>query len=1077
MACNTSFAALCFKNQQHTQFTSEIGFNVNDDELSKALLPLLTGGRHAIVEISDTAANSAQATRLFSDKNIVSAMLIGIHDSNGLLAGVLCLADTSANELVESQRAVVRYLAKKAEAVLPPLLNNVASAVQKIKHQDDNALLDTLRSEFIVSVTDTTGVIIEVNDAFCAISKYSRAELLGQNHRLVNSNTHSKDFFSQMWETVRRNTSWHGEICNRAKDGSLYWVDSVIAPLSDVDGNIDRYISIRSDITARKAQENALHKNESLLNRTGRLAGVGGWEVSLKDQSLYWSEETCRIHGLEPDYQPDLESAINFYAPEARPIVSAAVENAIATGDSWDLELPLIKNDGVHIWVRAVGSVEYEDGEAVRLIGAFQDITQRVIQSALVDEAHSRMELATNSGEIGVWELDLETQKLTWNEWMFRLYGLAPHSEQENYELWSSIIHPDDKHATEVAIDKAIAGIEAFDTDFRVKWKDGSVHFIRAAARITFDAQGKPSKMIGVNWDVSDVVESNRQLSEQRELLEVTLESIGDAVITTDALGQTTWLNPVAQHLTGWQNKDAIGRPLSHVFNIVNEDTRLKTENPIETCLAQGRVVGLANHTILISKNGDEYGIEDSAAPIRNASGEVLGAVLVFHDVTEQRRLSNEVTHQATHDSLTGLVNRLEFETRLRRLLRQSVDEDNVHALLYVDLDQFKIVNDTCGHTVGDKMLQQIGSLLDGIIRTRDTLARLGGDEFGVILERCSAKQAMRVAELICKTMDEFRFIHEEHRFRIGASIGLVPIDERWATTSELMQAADKSCYAAKDAGRNRVHLWSESDLAMRTRHGEMQWTTRIEKALDDKRFELYAQRLVCLEGGDSGNHAEVLVRMRDEDGSIVLPGAFFPAAERFHLASRIDRWVLRHAIDWLNEQSKEVFERIDMLCINLSGQSVGDRAFHEFATEIFNEIEPRTCAKICLEITETAAITNINDASLFIEQVSELGVLVALDDFGAGASSFDYLKKLSVDILKIDGQFIQDLIDDPLDEAAVRCFVEVAKIVNLRTVAEFVDSPAVLERVKHLGINYAQGFLLHKPEPIDVAIGSGAML
>ena len=259
----------------------------------------------------------------------------------------------------------------------------------------------------------------------------------------------------------------------------------------------------------------------------------------------------------------------------------------------------------------------------------------------------------------------------------------------------------------------------------------------------------------------------------------------------------------------------------------------------------------------------------------------------------------------------------------------------------------------------------------------------------------------------------------------------------------------------------------------MRTRHGEMQWTTRIENALDDKRFELYAQRLVSLVEDDNSVHAEVLVRMRDEDGSVILPGAFFPAAERFHLASRIDRWVLRNSIDWLIAQAADTFNSIEMLCINLSGQSVGDRAFHRYATDIFNELEETTCAKICLEITETAAITNISDASLFIEQVSNLGVLVALDDFGAGASSFDYLKKLSVDILKIDGQFIQDLIEDPLDEAAVRCFVEVAKIVNLKTVAEFVDSPEILERVRHLGIDYAQGFLLHKPEPIDMAIGS----
>ena len=943
---------------------------------------------------------------------------------------------------------------------------------QKELHHDDNVLLDTLRSEFIVSITDTSGKIIEVNDAFCVISQYSRQELLGQNHRIISSGIHTKEFFNGLWESLRRNDAWHGEICNRAKDGSLYWVDSIITPLVNSKGKVDRYVSIRSDISLKKKQEQALRKSQSLLDRTGRLAGVGGWEVNLEDKSVYWSDETRKIHGVDNDYIPSLQEAINFYAPDARTIIAKAIDDSFETGASWDLELPFIQHDGTNIWVRAAGSIEYEDGVPTKLIGAFQNITQRIEQSKEVDAARARLELATDSGKIGVWELDIETNALKWDPWMYRLYGIDTRTQIETYEFWASFLHSEDKENTENLVATAITNMTQLDTEFRIVWNDNSIHYIRATARVTCDEHGKALKMIGANWDVTDLRETTNNLAMQRELLEVTLESIGDAVITTDANGVTTWLNPIAQQLTGWSNKDAIGRQLGHVFHIVNEDTRLRTENPVATCLEQGRTVGLANHTILISRDGEEYGIEDSAAPIRNANNDILGAVLVFHDVTEQRRLSNEITYQATHDSLTGLVNRLEFETRLRRLLRQPINEKKPHALLYVDLDQFKIVNDTCGHSVGDKALQQVSKLLDQIIRNRDTLARLGGDEFGVILEHCTTEQAIRVSETICQQMDEFRFAHETHRFRIGASVGLVSIDKRWNTTSALMQAADKSCYAAKDAGRNRVHIWSETDLAMRTRHGEMQWTTRIESALDEKRFELYAQRLSDLGSESTGIHAEVLVRLRDTDGAIILPGAFFPAAERFHLASRIDKWVLRNAIDWLVSKPRALFQDIDMLCINLSGQSVGDRAFHSFANEILNKLDKQTCSKICLEITETAAITNLTDASLFIEQVSNLGVLVALDDFGAGASSFDYLKKLPVDILKIDGQFIQDLIEDPLDEAAVRCFVEVAKIIELKTVAEFVSTPEVFERVKALGIDFAQGFLLHKPEPIDIAIG-----
>ncbi|MDT0595801.1 PAS domain-containing protein [Glaciecola petra] len=975
---------------------------------------------------------------------------------NGIIRNVYAFAKPVANEHGE----IIGYMGTVQDIT-----------AQKARHHDDNILLDTLKNEFIVSITDTSGNILEVNDAFCDISQYSSEELIGSNHRIINSGTHSKAFFKDLWQTLKNKTTWHGEICNRAKDGSLYWVDSVITPLVDTNGEINRYVSIRSDISEKKKQQLELRKSQTLLDRTGKLAGVGGWEVDLKDQTVYWSDETRKIHGVDDTYQPTLEEAINFYAPEARPIIAKAVENAVITGDNWDFELPFIQKDGTHIWVRAAGSVVHENGEAIKLIGAFQNVTERVLQNREIDVARARFELATDSGKIGVWEFDISTGSLKWDKWMYRLYGLESRAQNESYEFWTSFLHPDDKQKTETLVADAIENIAQYDTEFRIVWNDNSIHHIRATARVTRDEHGRPLKMIGANWDVTDLTEITQKLSLQRELLEVTLESIGDAVITTDAQGNTTWLNPIAQQLTGWSNKDAIGRDLGHIFHIVNEDTRLRTENPVETCLEQGRIVGLANHTILISRDGKEYGIEDSAAPIRSASGEILGAVLVFHDVTEQRRLSNEISYQATHDSLTGLVNRLEFETRLRRLLQKPKSDNTSHALLYIDLDQFKIINDTCGHSVGDKALQQISDLLKQIIRDRDTVARLGGDEFGVILEHCSVKQAIRVSEAICQQMDEFRFIHDNRRFRIGTSIGLVSIDERWTTTSSILQAADKSCYAAKEAGRNRVHIWSESDLAMRTRQGEMQWTTRIENALDENRFILYAQRLTNLDSDSEGIHAEILVRLQGEDGSTILPGAFFPAAERFHLASRIDRWVLKNAIKWLDERPTELFQRIDLLCINLSGQSVGDRAFHKYAYEIFNGLSAQTCTKICLEITETAAITNLTDASLFVEQVSNLGVRVALDDFGAGASSFDYLKKLPVDILKIDGHFIQDLIDDPLDEAAVRCFVEVANIMNLKTVAEFVDSPEILNRVKQLGIDYAQGFLSHKPEPVDLAI------
>lgn len=555
------------------------------------------------------------------------------------------------------------------------------------------------------------------------------------------------------------------------------------------------------------------------------------------------------------------------------------------------------------------------------------------------------------------------------------------------------------------------------------------------------------------------------ELSQEKEWLRVTLKSIGDAVITTDKKGIVHWLNPVAERMTGWMSDEAKGRPLSQVFHIVNEETRKSTENPVATCIAQEKIVGLAKHTILISRDGSEFAIEDSAAPIRNEEADLLGVVLVFHDVTEQRKLSGEMSFRATHDALTGLVNRTEFETQLNRVLNKAHETREMHALMYIDLDQFKLVNDACGHSVGDKLLQQVSQLLLDAVRGRDTLARMGGDEFAVILEHCSPEQAGRVAQSVCDRMDDFRFIHDGRRFRIGASIGLVPLDHRWTNSAAILQAADTSCYAAKEAGRNRVHTWFDTDMAMRERQGEMQWTTRIEQALDENGFALFAQRITPLVDHGKGLHAEVLLRMVEADGTTILPGSFLPAAERFHLASRIDRWVLHNATAWLASLPDN--HCIETLSVNLSGQSIGDLTFHRAAMEKLIAAGDHVCRRLCFEITETSAITNVADAARFIAQVRALGVRTALDDFGAGSASFGYLKNLKVDYLKIDGQFIKDLLEDPLDEAAVRCFVDVAKVMGIKTVAEFVDRVDVLARIRELGIDYAQGFLLHKPEPI----------
>lgn len=557
-----------------------------------------------------------------------------------------------------------------------------------------------------------------------------------------------------------------------------------------------------------------------------------------------------------------------------------------------------------------------------------------------------------------------------------------------------------------------------------------------------------------------------------RELMRVTLRAVGDAVITTDAQGRITWLNPVASRLTGWTCELAQGLPLAQVFQTLHEHTRAPAPDPVQACLQLGQRVGPVSPSLLLSRTGAEHGIAHATEPVCDDDGQVLGAVLVFHEASAQRRLNRQMRQLARHDALTGLVNRAEFEHRLQRAFQQSVDTGACHALVTINLDRFKLVNEACGHAAGDLLLQQVAQLLGQQARGRDTLARLGGDEFALLLEHCSPEQALRVGQAICARMDRFRFVHQARSFRVGASIGLVPVDPRWRDLGALQQAADAACWQAKQGGGNRVQVWQENDAALSAHHQDIAWGARLQHALDHGGFELHAQRqqdLCSGEGpglGEGGSlRAELLLRLRLPDGSLALPGAFLPAAGRFHLVSRIDRWVLAQAVRWL--RSLPSLAPVGCLSVNLSGQSVADPDFHAWACALLHEAGPALSSRLCLEISETGAVAQLADAALFIAQVHQTGASVALDDFGAGAASFSHLRALQVDTIKIDGQFVADLVTDPLAEAAVRCFVEVGRLLGMQVVAESVEQPAVLARLRSLGVHRAQGYLGHRPEPL----------
>jgi diguanylate cyclase (GGDEF)-like protein/PAS domain S-box-containing protein len=574
--------------------------------------------------------------------------------------------------------------------------------------------------------------------------------------------------------------------------------------------------------------------------------------------------------------------------------------------------------------------------------------------------------------------------------------------------------------------------------------------------------------------DIMERKQAEAALFREKERAQVTLESIGDAVITTDTAGHVEYLNPVAESLTGWTGSEAHGLPLQQVFHVLNELTRETVANPVESVIQEGKTINPSGHAMLVQKNGGEFSIEKSAAPIRDRDGAIVGVVLVFRDVSHSRKMAAQLQHQASHDALTGLINRREFERRLARTLASLEKLHTEHALLYLDLDQFKIVNDTCGHIAGDELLRQITNLLQIRLRERDTLARLGGDEFGVLLEHCPPEQAARIADELRQTVKDFYFVWQEKAFTMGVSIGLVSYYDATLSLAEILSAADTACYIAKDKGRNRVHAYHPEDSDLALRHVEMEWVGRIHKAFEENRFQLYSQEIISLHSsnGTPGAHAELLIRMLDEEENLVPPMAFIPAAERYNLMPAIDRWVVRTAFahySRLYTAHEPGAEQMNTRwTINLSGTSLSDEHFLQFVQEQFLLFGVPYQA-ICFEITETAAISNLGKAVHFIQELRKLGCSFSLDDFGIGLSSFAYLKHLPVDYLKIDGSFIKNMAHDPIDRAMVEAINNIGHVMGIQTIAEFVENKETLAMLKQIGVDHAQGYGIAKPQPFDV--------
>jgi len=560
-------------------------------------------------------------------------------------------------------------------------------------------------------------------------------------------------------------------------------------------------------------------------------------------------------------------------------------------------------------------------------------------------------------------------------------------------------------------------------------------------------------------------------LSNEKEQAQVTLQALGDAVIRVNAAGCIDYANAAAERLMGVNQTQALGHALSSIAAIVDNSSS-ETRCQIDSLLKGQDVQGGPTSELTLVTAARTTPVSVQTAPFEVA-GKTAGTVLVLRDMTRERELIARLLWQASHDELTGLANRRELDSRLRAKIAETDSECGDDALLLLDLDQFKLVNDTCGHAAGDQLLREVATLLQLELDEGCVPVRLGGDEFSVILANCDIVRATETAERLRSAIQDLNFVWGDRLFKITASIGLVTNIGATPNAEDALRAADVACYMAKDKGRNRVQVHEPTDVEMLKRVSEMGWVHKIHDALDEDRLRLYAQRIAPLQSVKDETHFELLVRLIDENGAVVLPGSFIPAAERFGLMPLIDRWVVNAAFANLAEQlaACRASETNISFAINLSGQSLGDPAFVAFVRSMFQThlVSP---SSIIFEITETAAIANLQEATKFIRTFREIGCKFALDDFGAGMSSFGYLKRLSVDYLKIDGSFVKDMLVDPIDHAMVDTIARMARKLGKKTIAEFAETDEIIDSLRELGVDYAQGYGISRPAPLGDELG-----
>jgi diguanylate cyclase (GGDEF)-like protein/PAS domain S-box-containing protein len=808
------------------------------------------------------------------------------------------------------------------------------------------------------------------------------------------------------------------------------------------------------EVTERKRAEQALRESEERFRQLieGSIQGV---LIERYRKPLFANQALANILGYSsPAEILGLGSIEPHVAPHERVRLQRYAEARFAHQPApVHYEYDAVRRDGSIVTLENVARLVTWQGEPA-IQSTVIDVSDRKRAEAALGAVIDAVPAMINAK-------DIQSRYVFMNRYQAELYGVAP--EDAIGKTATELLGAEYGAYTE-KLDREVLVAGEPTPYFEEDYVDahGVSHTFLTTKVPMREAHGQIASVATISLDITPRKEAERALRESEERYRALYENNPSMYFTVAPDGSVLSVNPFGAQQFGYTREELLG---TSIFDLFHTKDRSKAEQVLAHVVDS---LGEVSRTELrqVHKAGNLLWVRMTARAIDDVEGRRV-VLIVCEDITATLQLSEELSYQASHDALTGLFNRREFDRRLQQLLSSAATGQTEHALCYLDLDQFKIINDICGHVAGDQLLRELGQILKGKIRQRDALARLGGDEFGLLLEDCSLRYAERVANEMQKAVHNFRFIWEGRTFSIGVSIGLVPIGRSSENVTTLLSKADAACYAAKDAGRNRIHVYHDSDTDLARRQGEMRLVSRINQALERDHFHLAFQPITpILSTAGAGAHYELLIRMQDENGRVVPPRIFLAAAERYNLSTKVDNWVIATAFRWLTRHPEQLTQ-LFLCSTNLSGHSLGDENFLKFIIQQFEQtnLPPE---KICFEITETAAIANLASATQFINSLKALGCRFALDDFGSGLSSFAYLKNLPVDFIKIDGVFVKDITHDPIALAMVHSINEIGHVMGKQTIAEFVETEGILQKLREIGVDYAQGYGIGRPQPIE---------